>query len=246
MGRTGKQNLRRRRDGDVWGATSGGRVHMYGARVRPVLPPHRAARQKRERRARPRRRLLHPPARPVDERLADRDPRPRLAVFAGTVRRVGEPDHEPMPVGRDRPAGMARPRRGRRARRTGRRRWRSGPGHRRCAPPDLTVCVGPRESVGGTGGVVSRARTKPGDGDPIGERAVRSRPGSWRSRSPAPRGACCARPRGTGRWCADAGRPTRFTPSSPSPTDAVRDGSAKLGHPVQNVTREHGLTPLPR
>ena len=49
-----------------------------------------------------------------------------------------------------------------------------------------------------------------------------------------------------GRWCADAGRPTRFTPSSPSPTDAVRDGSAKLGHPVQNVTREHGLTPWPR
>ncbi len=43
------------------------------------------------------------------------------------------------------------------------------------------------------------------------------------------------------RWCADAGRPTRFKPSSPSPTDAVRDGSAKLGHPVQNVTREHGL-----
>ena len=49
-----------------------------------------------------------------------------------------------------------------------------------------------------------------------------------------------------GRWCADAGRPTHFKPSSPSPTDAVRDGSAKLGHPVQNVTREHGLTPLPR
>ena len=53
--------------------------------------------------------------------------------------------------------------------------------------------------------------------------------------------------RGRGRrWCADAGRPTRFKPSSPSPTDAVRDGSTKLGHPVQNVTREHGLTPLPR
>ena len=49
-----------------------------------------------------------------------------------------------------------------------------------------------------------------------------------------------------GRWCADAGRPPRFKPSSPSPPDAVRDGSAKLGHPVQNVTREHGLTPLPR
>ena len=51
---------------------------------------------------------------------------------------------------------------------------------------------------------------------------------------------------GDRRWCADAGRPTRFKPSSPSPTDAVRDGSAKLGHPVQHVTREHGLTPLPR
>ena len=50
----------------------------------------------------------------------------------------------------------------------------------------------------------------------------------------------------TRRWCADAGRPPRFKPSSPSPTDAVRDGSAKLGHPVQNVTREHGLTPWPR
>ena len=54
------------------------------------------------------------------------------------------------------------------------------------------------------------------------------------------------RDHGDGRWYADAGRPTRFKPSSPSPTDAVRDGSAKLGHPVQNVTREHGLTPLPR
>ena len=51
---------------------------------------------------------------------------------------------------------------------------------------------------------------------------------------------------GPRRWCADAGRPTRFKPLSPSPTDAVRDGSAKLGHPVQNVTRDHGLTPLPR
>ena len=35
-----------------------------------------------------------------------------------------------------------------------------------------TVCVVPRERVGGTGGVVSREQTRPGDGDPIGERAV--------------------------------------------------------------------------
>ena len=74
-----------------------------------------------------------------------------------------------------------------------------------------TVCVGPSESVDGTGGVVSRERTRPGDGDPIGERAVRSRPGSWRSRSPAPRGACCARPRGTGgRASSSATRPARL------------------------------------
>ena len=86
MGRIGKRNVRKRRDGDVWGATSGGRVHMYGARIRPVLPPHRAARQERERRARPRRRLRHPPARPADERLADRDPRPRLAVLAANAK----------------------------------------------------------------------------------------------------------------------------------------------------------------
>ena len=69
VGRTGKGSVRRRSDGDVWGATSGGRVHLDGARIRPVLPPHRAARQGRERRARPRRRLRHPPARPADERL---------------------------------------------------------------------------------------------------------------------------------------------------------------------------------
>ena len=42
-----------------------------------------------------------------------------------------------MPAGRDRPTGQARPRRVHRARRTGRRRWRSGPCHRRCAPPGL-------------------------------------------------------------------------------------------------------------
>ena len=41
------------------------------------------------------------------------------------------------------------------------------------------------------------------------------------------------------RWCADAGRPTRFKPSSPSPTDAVRDGSAKLDHPASPSERLH-------
>ena len=194
VGATGKRNVRRRRRGDVWGATSGGRVHMYGARIRPVLPPHRAARQERERRARPRRRLLHPLARPADERLADRDPRSRLAVFAGTVRRVGGPEHEPMLAGRDRPAGQDRPRRVRRARRTGRRRWRSGPCHRRCAPPGFParwreggtavgrghrgaratattppVLVAPSPAIAAPAvpGGVSRERTRPGTGDPM-------------------------------------------------------------------------------
>ena len=92
-------------DGTVmmWGATRGGRVQMYGARIRLVRPPHRAARQDRARRARPRRRLRYPPAWPADERLADRNPRSRLAVLAGMVRRVGGPAHEPRPAGRYRP-----------------------------------------------------------------------------------------------------------------------------------------------
>ena len=90
---------------------------------------------------------------------------------------------------------------------------------------------------------------------PRSRRAWRSRASPSRASGPLPRrGALCDAHRADHldreashwRWCADAGRPTRFKPSSPSPTDAVRDGSAKLGHPVQNVTREHGLTPLPR
>ena len=76
---------------------------MYGPRIRLVRPPHRAARQDRARRPRPRRRLRYPPAWPADERLADRNLRSRLAVLAGTVRRVGGPAHEPRSAGRYRP-----------------------------------------------------------------------------------------------------------------------------------------------
>ena len=153
----------------------GGRVHMYGARIRPVLPPHRAARQERARRARPRRRLRHPPARPADERLADRNPRSRLAGLAGTVRRVGGPAHDPMPAGRDRPTGQARPRRVHRVRRTSRRRWRSGPGHRRCAPPDL-----PARWRGGTAlGRGHRGARAPATPPPVLVRRPRRRRCSW-------------------------------------------------------------------
>ena len=105
----------------------------FGRCSRPTVRPGRNVHDEG---ARPRRRLLlHPPARPAAERLADRDLRSRRAVLVGTGRRG--PDHEPMPAGRDRPTGQARPRRVHRARRTGRRRWRSGPCHRRCAPPGL-------------------------------------------------------------------------------------------------------------
>ena len=96
-------------------------------------------------------------------RLADRDPRLRLAVFAGTVRRVGGPDHEPMLAGRDRPAGQARPRRVRRARRTGRRRWRSSPCHRRCRTtrPSCQVARGGTAVGRGHRGASATAATPP-------------------------------------------------------------------------------------
>ena len=124
--------------------------------------PHRAARPDRARRARPRRRLRHSPARPADERLADRNPRSRLAVLAETVRRVGGPAHDPMPAGRDRPSGQARPRRVHRVRRTGRRRWRSGPGHRRCArhPTFLPGGEAARPWDAATGALVRRPRRR--------------------------------------------------------------------------------------
>ena len=163
---------------------------MYVARVRPVLPPHRAARQQRERQARPRRRLLHPPARPVDERLADRDPRPRLAVFAGTVRRVGGPDHEPMLAGRDRPAGQARPRRVRRARRTGRRRWRSSPCHHARHPAFLSGGEAARPWDAATGALVRRPRRRRCSWPPLPRSPRRPSLASCRCRCRRPRTVC--------------------------------------------------------
>ena len=227
VGRTGKGNVRRRRDGDVWGATSDGRVHMYGARVRPVLPPHRAARQDRARRARPRRRIRHPPARPADERLADRDPRSRRAVLAGTVRRVGGPDHEPMPAGRDRPTGQARPRRVHRARRTGRRRWRSGPCHRRCAPPGLPARWRGGTAVGrGHRGARATAATPPVLVPPPLPRSP-SRPSlaACRCRCRRPRTVCVVpreRGGGTGGVSRERTRPGTGDPMSASGPPSVR------------------------
>ena len=174
---------------------------MYGARVRPVLPPHRAARQDRARRARPRRRIRHPTARPADERLADRDPRSRRAVLAGTVRRVGGPDHEPMPAGRDRPTGQARPRRGHRARRTGRRRWRSGSDHRRDArhPAFLPGGEAARPWDAATGALVRRPRRRRSCAPPLSRDRRPGRPWRRRCRCRRPRTVCVVpRERGGG------------------------------------------------
>ena len=227
VGRTGKGNVRRRRDGDVWGATSDGRVHMYGARVRPVLPPHRAARQDRARRARPRRRIRHPPARPADERLAERDPRSRRAVLAGTVRRVGGPDHEPMPAGRDRPTGQARPRRGHRARRTGRRRWRSGSDHRRDArhPAFLPGGEAARPWDAATGALVRRPRRRRCSCPPSPAIAVPASLAACRCRCRRPRTVCVVpreRGGGTGGVSHERTRPGTGDPMSASGPPSVR------------------------
>ena len=129
---------------------------------------------------------------------------------------------------------------------------------------DAAECNRERLTSSGERGVVWSGAAR---STPINDKTDRQTPSAWRKGNRKTRRIVNAvsiaqsenffgapgRPDGDGRhasvawrWCADADRPTRFKPSSPSPTDAVRDGSAKLGHPVQNVTREHGLTPLPR
>ena len=72
---------------------------------------------------------------------------------------------------------------------------------------------------------------------------------SWNNLEPPYRARGCpvGRDCGTGRWCADAGRPTRFKPSSPSPTDAVRDGldqARSSGSERYTRARPHAVTPM--
>ena len=105
-------------------------------------------------------------------------------------------------------------------------------------PPVVCVCATADEE---TAAVAAWVKERLANGVQVHEIGM-----SVRASEQLDRAQAAAKAAGVRRWCADAGRPTRFKPSSPSPTDAVRDGSAKLGHPVQNVTREHGLTPLPR
>ena len=49
------------------------------------------------------------------------------------------------------------------------------------------------------------------------------------------------------RWhcCTNRHEPARCPPTGSSPADAIRHWSAEGGHPIQDLTAEDGLTPLP-
>ena len=47
------------------------------------------------------------------------------------------------------------------------------------------------------------------------------------------------------RCCTNRHEPVRCPPTGSSPADAIRHWSAEGGHPIQDLTAENGLTPLP-
>ena len=47
------------------------------------------------------------------------------------------------------------------------------------------------------------------------------------------------------RCCTNRHEPARCHPTGSSPADAIRHWSAEGGHPIQDLTAEDGLTPLP-
>ena len=47
------------------------------------------------------------------------------------------------------------------------------------------------------------------------------------------------------RCCTNRHGPARGPPTGSSPADAIRHGSSEGGHPIQDLTAEDGLTPLP-
>ena len=73
--------------------------------------------------------------------------------------------------------------------------------------------------------------------------------------APRPPDRRCATPCGSGGWrCRCGGRrrccmnrhwPARCPPTGSSPADAIRRWSAEGGHPIQDLTAEDDLTPLP-
>ncbi len=53
-------------------------------------------------------------------------------------------------------------------------------------------------------------------------------------------GAGCSR-----RCCTNRHGPARCPPTGSSPVEAIRHGSAEGGHPIEDLTAEDDLTPLP-
>ena len=49
-----------------------------------------------------------------------------------------------------------------------------------------------------------------------------------------------------GRCCTNRDWSARCQPTGSSPADTIRHGTADLGHPIQDLTAEDNLTPLPR
>ena len=145
--------------------------------------------------------------------------------LAGTVRRVGGPDHEPMPAGRDRPTGQARPRRVHRAKRTGRRRWRSGPCHHARHPAFLSGGEAARPWDAATGALVRRPRRRRCSWPPLSRSPRRPSLASCRCRCRRPRTVCVV-PRE--RWGVPGGvsrertRPGNGDPMSASGPPSVR------------------------
>ena len=48
-----------------------------------------------------------------------------------------------------------------------------------------------------------------------------------------------------GRCCTNRDWPARCPPTGSSPVEAIRHGSAEGGHPIEDLTAEDDLTPLP-
>ena len=77
-----------------------------------------------------------------------------------------------------------------------------------------------------------------------------SRSGTATGKDPSPDGRDTAngtlsRASGTRRCCTNRNWPARCQSTRSSPADAIRHWSAEGGHPIEDLTAEDGLTPLP-
>ena len=94
------------------------------------------------------------------------------------------------------------------------------------------------------------SRTRPGSDRrrTTSRTRLRSESGrGYRRRGSTSRPQCRRRPRSPheGRCCTNRHWPARGQSTGSSPADAIRRWSAESGHPIQDLTAEDGLTPLP-